>query len=85
VHHLIHCWSRRDALQAHLTAHGVQTLIHYPVPLHLQACYRAWGFGEGAFPVAEAAARRLLSLPLFPQLTDDEARTVVAAIEAFDA
>jgi dTDP-4-amino-4,6-dideoxygalactose transaminase len=63
----------------------VQTLVHYPVPLHLQPCYRAWGFGEGAFPVAEAAARRLLSLPLFPQLGDDEARAVVAAIATFHA
>lgn len=75
----------RDALQAHLTSRGVQTLVHYPVPLHLQPCYRGWGFGEGSFPVAESAARRLLSLPLFPQLTDDEHAAVVAAIEAFRA
>lgn len=76
---------RRDALRAHLAARGVQTLVHYPVPLHLEPCYAGWGFGPGAFPVAEAAAARVLSLPLFPQLADDEARAVVAAIEAFDA
>jgi len=86
VHHLHPVLvDRRDALQAHLAGRGVQTLVHYPVPLHLQPCYRAWGFAEGSFPVAEAAARRLLSLPLFPQLGDDEARSVVAAIEAFGA
>jgi dTDP-4-amino-4,6-dideoxygalactose transaminase len=86
VHHLHPVLvEHRDALQAHLDARGVQTLVHYPVPLHLQPCYRAWGFGEGAFPVAEAAARRLLSLPLFPQLGDDEARAVVAAIATFHA
>ena len=86
VHHLYPILvERRDALQAHLAAHSVQTLVHYPIPLHLQPCYRAWGCGTGAFPVAEAAADRLLSLPLFPQLTDDEARAVVAAIEVFDA
>jgi len=86
VHHLYPVLiDHRDALQTHLAANGVQTLVHYPVPLHLQPCYGAWGFGEGSFPVAEAAARRLLSLPLFPQLTDDELGTVVATIEAFDA
>jgi len=53
--------------------------------LHLQPCYAAWGFEEGAFPVAEATANRLLSLPLFPQLTDDEAQRVVGGIEAFRA
>jgi dTDP-4-amino-4,6-dideoxygalactose transaminase len=76
---------KRDALQAHLDAQGIQTLVHYPVPLHLQPCFATWGFGAGTFPVAEAAAHRLLSLPLFPQLTDDEAQRVVAGIEAFRA
>ncbi len=86
VHHLYPVLvDRRDALQTHLLDRGVQTLVHYPVPLHLQPCYRGWGFSAGAFPVAEAAARRVLSLPLFPQLGDGEARAVVAAIEAFDA
>jgi dTDP-3-amino-3,4,6-trideoxy-alpha-D-glucose transaminase len=86
VHHLYPVLvERRDALQAHLDAQGIQTLVHYPVPLHLQPCYATWGFGAGAFPVAEAAAARLLSLPLFPQLTDEEARHVVAGIEAFRA
>jgi dTDP-4-amino-4,6-dideoxygalactose transaminase len=86
VHHLYPVLvDRRDALREHLASRAVQTLVHYPVPLHLQPCYRGWGLGPGAFPVAEAAASRLLSLPLFPQLADDEVRTVVAAIESFDA
>ncbi len=86
VHHLFPVLtSRRDGLQAHLDARGVQTLIHYPIPLHLQPCYSHWGLGRGSFPVAERAAERLLSLPLFPQLEDREARRVVAAIGEFHA
>ena len=74
---------RRDELLAHLGRRGVTALIHYPVPLHLQPSYRAWGLGPGAFPVAEAAAGRLVSLPLFPQLTEAEIAAVVSAVLEF--
>jgi dTDP-3-amino-3,4,6-trideoxy-alpha-D-glucose transaminase len=81
VHHLFPVLvARRDDFQRALAARGVETIVHYPTPLHLVPSYRGWGFGEGAFPVAEDAARRVLSLPIFPQLTDDEVRTVVAAV-----
>jgi dTDP-4-amino-4,6-dideoxygalactose transaminase len=86
VHHLFPVLAgRRDALIAHLAAEGIQALIHYPIPLHLQPCFRGWGREPGSFPVAEAAAARLVSLPIFPQLGDDEARRVATAVRAFHA
>jgi len=74
---------RRDALQAHLTAHRIGTGLHYPLPLHLQAAYRHLGLGRGAFPVTERAADRILSLPMFPELTQDQVGRVADAIRAF--
>ena len=59
----------RDELQQKLGDAGIGTGIHYPIPLHLQAAYRTEGFRKGDFPVAEHAAERILSLPMFPQLT----------------
>jgi len=59
---------RRDALREHLTARGVGTLIHYPVPVHLQPAYRELGLGPGALPNTERLAREILSLPLYPEL-----------------
>jgi dTDP-4-amino-4,6-dideoxygalactose transaminase len=70
----------RDALQAHLDAHGVQTLVHYPVPPHRQAAYAAGGPG---FPVAERLAAEVLSLPIGPHLTPRDADRVCDAVEAF--
>jgi dTDP-4-amino-4,6-dideoxygalactose transaminase len=63
---------RRDEVQAALHERGVATALHYPVPLHLQKAYEHLGLGEGTFPVAEAYARRLLSLPMFPELTHEQ-------------
>jgi dTDP-4-amino-4,6-dideoxygalactose transaminase len=59
----------RDALQAALQTEGIQTGIHYPVPVHLQPAYADLGYGPGAFPRSEAAAREVLSLPLYPELS----------------
>ena len=73
----------RDRLLTHLVSRGIEAKIHYPVPLHLQPSYRTWGLGPGAFPVAEAAAGRLVSLPLFPQLTEAEIAAVVSAVLEF--
>jgi dTDP-4-amino-4,6-dideoxygalactose transaminase len=74
---------RRDELQEHLNKRGITTLIHYPVPIHLQVAYQDLGKKEGDFPVAEACARKILSLPIFPELTYDEARQVVESINSF--
>jgi dTDP-4-amino-4,6-dideoxygalactose transaminase len=73
---------KRDALAAGLRARGVSALIHYPIPLHLQPALAKWGGRIGDFPVAEAAASEVLSLPLYPGLTDAQVRTVVDAIVA---
>ena len=71
----------RDALQAHLRASGVDTLIHYPVPLHSQPAFA--GIARGDCPVAARMAREILSLPLHPRLTDADVARVSASIGAF--
>jgi dTDP-4-amino-4,6-dideoxygalactose transaminase len=74
---------RRDELQRHLTARGIGTGLHYPVPLHLQTAYARLGVPQGAFPVTEAAARDVLSLPMYPELTADQITIVADAIRDF--
>jgi len=83
VYHLyvISC-SDRDAVAAHLKTEGIATGLHYPLPVHLQKCYREWGYTEGSFPVTERAAAAILSLPMFPGLADDQQRRVASAIES---
>jgi len=70
----------RDDLRRRLHASGIETGIHYPVPLHLQPAFSHLGGGEGSLPVSEAAARSILSLPLFPEITDEQLRLVRDAI-----
>jgi dTDP-4-amino-4,6-dideoxygalactose transaminase len=74
---------RRDALAEHLAAHGVQTLIHYPIPPHLQGAYADLGFKVGDFPIAERMAQSVLSLPIGPQMADDAVDAVIAAVKSF--
>ncbi len=74
---------RRDELRAHLEQQGIGTGLHYPVPLHMQKCYASLGHKAGAFPVAEAAARECLSLPIYPELTDAQVAHVAQQIHAF--
>jgi len=76
---------RRDALQAHLKAKGIGTAIYYPVPLHLQPCFAYLGYAAGRFPVAEAAAHRVLALPVYPELTEAQQAYVAGAIREFYA
>jgi len=71
----------RDRVLAALQAQGVGAAVHYPVPIHLQGAFRHLGHRPGDFPVAEAQARELLSLPLYPELTLAQQERVVAALE----
>ena len=72
----------RDALQTTMTAAGVETLIHYPMPLHEQPAFAPYRAHE--CPVATRAARELLSLPLHPGLADSDVQTVVSAVRNMD-
>jgi dTDP-4-amino-4,6-dideoxygalactose transaminase len=72
----------RDGWRAKLTEAGVQTGVHYPIPVHLQPAYRDLGYHSGDFPVSEAAAGEVLSLPMFPELTDAQIDTVARALGA---
>jgi dTDP-4-amino-4,6-dideoxygalactose transaminase len=86
--HVFHVYAvrspRRDALAAHLREHGIATGIHYPVPVHLQEAYRDPRYGPGDFPVSEEAARSVLSLPMFPELTAAQIDTIVQEIASFE-
>ncbi len=70
----------RDRVRAALLERGIETGIHYPIPLHLQPAYAWMGLREGAFPEAERAAREVLSLPLYPEMTDDQVDRVCEAL-----
>ena len=74
---------QRDALQKHLKARGIETGIHYPIPLHLQPVYENLGGTRGDFPVAEQAANEVLSLPMYPELTDAQVEQVVEGVRGF--
>ncbi len=72
--------SRRDELQHYLAEQGIGTLIHYPVPVHLQEAYRDLGLSRGCLPVTERCADEILSLPLYPELLDEQITEVAEAI-----
>lgn len=72
----------REEVERRLKAAGVPTAVHYPLPLHLQPVFAHLGYGPGRFPVSEAAARRVISLPMHPYLTEDQQRTIVSALAA---
>jgi dTDP-4-amino-4,6-dideoxygalactose transaminase len=70
----------RDALQEHLAQQEVGTAVHYPTPIHLQGAYHWLNLERGAFPEAERAAEQVLSLPIYPELTDTKVRQIAAHI-----
>jgi dTDP-4-amino-4,6-dideoxygalactose transaminase len=75
--------AQRDALQQHLQAHGIGTVIHYPIPPHLQEAYQDLGFRKGDFPLAEEIANTILSLPLFIGMTHEQVKYVAKEVKRF--
>lgn len=73
----------RDALQQHLKEKDIQTGIHYPIPVHLLGAYSDLGYKAGDFPNAERAANEVLSLPMYPELTDEQISQVAEAVRSF--
>jgi dTDP-4-amino-4,6-dideoxygalactose transaminase len=72
--------AQRDQLRTALQEKGVGTEVYYPVPLHLQECFSYLGYQAGAFPESEMASNETLALPIYPELTEPQARYVVQSI-----
>jgi dTDP-4-amino-4,6-dideoxygalactose transaminase len=87
AHHVFHQFvvraQRRDQLRKFLADRKIGTEIYYPLPLHLQPCFEYLGYKETSFPEAERAAREVLALPMFPELTEDEQKWVVQTMAEF--
>lgn len=87
VSHVYHLYviqtAERDALQQWLKRHGIATGVHYPTPVHLQEAYRGLGYPAGSLPVTEALVERILSLPMYPELTLDKVSFVSQSIRDF--
>jgi dTDP-4-amino-4,6-dideoxygalactose transaminase len=88
----VSCWhlyvvrsKQRDDLQAHLSDQGIGTLIHYPIPIHLQPAYSFLEYNRGDFPVTEEIAGNVLSLPLYPGISDETIGAVASAVNSFGA
>lgn len=73
----------RDRLQAFLKANGVGTEVYYPLPLHLQECFKELGYSKGSLPVSEEASEHVISIPIYPELTNDMREFVVMKIGEF--
>jgi len=74
---------RRDALMKFLSDRGIETLVHYPIPVHLQQAYQELGVRRGTLPETERAAQEILSLPLYPEIQEEEISTVAQTIKEF--
>lgn len=73
----------REALKAFLEKRGIGTAVHYPLPLHLQACYKGLGYRKGDLPVSESVSKQILSLPMYPELSAKSRALIVSAVRAF--
>jgi len=74
---------RRDEVAVYLSEKNIGCAIYYPVPIHLQECFRYLGYKEGAFPESEKAAKEVLAIPVYPELTDEQLQYVASEIEEF--
>ena len=74
----------RDTLEEYLTAKGIGTNKHYPIPIHLQECYKELGYKEGDLPVAEEISRTELSIPMYYGMTDEEIDYVIDCMNSFE-
>jgi dTDP-4-amino-4,6-dideoxygalactose transaminase len=74
---------KRDELQEHLKKKGIGSSVYYPLPLHLQPCFEYLGYKEGAFPESEKAAKEVVSLPVYPELTTNQLDEVIGAVREF--
>ena len=85
--HVFHLYviqiEQRDALQTYLLDNGIQTLIHYPIPAHRQKAYEYLGHKDGSLPVTEHITKRILSLPMYPELTNEQIDLVIDTIHKF--
>jgi dTDP-4-amino-4,6-dideoxygalactose transaminase len=85
--HVFHVFAllckNRDALQKHLQENGIDTLVHYPIPPHMQECYKHLGFKEGDFPISERYAKEELSLPIYAGMPDEEVDYVISVVNNF--
>ncbi|MBN2459208.1 DegT/DnrJ/EryC1/StrS family aminotransferase [Candidatus Woesearchaeota archaeon] len=79
---IIQC-DKRDELQQYLLKKGIGTKIHYPIPIHLQKSAASLGYKPGDFPMTETQAKRILSLPIYPELTEEQIRLVIKEIKGF--
>lgn len=87
--HVFHLYviqvEERDALQNYLLENGIQTLIHYPTPAHMQKAYAYLGYKQNSLPITEYITKRILSLPLYPELTNEQIELVISTIQRFFA
>jgi dTDP-4-amino-4,6-dideoxygalactose transaminase len=85
--HVFHLYvvqaASRGELLEYLAEHGIQAGIHYPIPIHLQAAYHECGLGSGSYPISERIAGRLLSLPMYPELSDQQIERVAKTAREF--
>ncbi len=82
-HQYVIATPRRDALMEHLKRQGIETIIYYPVPLHLQKCFEHLGYKAGSLPESEKASAETLALPIFPEITQEELDYVIGRIKDF--